>query len=306
MGDMKVMNEVLNFIKQSGMRPACKPGFAHNLNLSYNLIDKARLSVDAGKKSLTYRYRFDNKPTVGFYTALMDELSTDACFAAGLPAAPGLSLQMQTEVVSPIDAREVDIISTVSKLGRTITNTRTDFVCTETRTLLAFSSHVKYMPTGSFIMDTIFTNSWAFNLYSYFTSSASPKTYPKGELEDIVGDCLTPHNLGSASFLVTNEHLNPFGGLHGGCHAMIMERVGHSYAESELKDTVTLVTQQIDYVSAINEGQSSKVNCEVLAKTEDSIWIRVTLSKPNGKLASDGKLRLTKSKVFDTSMQSKL
>lgn len=109
-----------NFIKGGAVQPGSNPGFCHALKLSYNTIDKSQLSV--GPKSLGYRYKLSSdvpKFTIGLFTALMDELTTMACFRVGLPSPPGISLQMQTELVDRIidlsTLSEIQVISVLSK-----------------------------------------------------------------------------------------------------------------------------------------------------------------------------------------------
>ena len=247
------IESVLAFIKGGGLQPASKPGFAHSLKLSYNTIAKDKLSVTNKNKTLTYRYRLSEhvpKPSIGLYTALMDELSTDAFFVAGSPSPPGVSLQLQTELLTkPCHHKqphpqhqvgsEIDVVNTVTKLGKTVSHSRTDFYCVATQTPLAFSSHVKYMPTGSRLLDLLFTNKFLYGLYTKFLlpRRGEPKLYEERPLvKDVIGSSLEHHGLGRASFHVTREHTNGFGGLHGGCHAMVMEQVGEAYAKAELQD----------------------------------------------------------------------
>ena len=243
---------VLTFIKGGNLQPGSKPGFAHSLKLSYNTITKDRISVTNQNKTLTYRYQLTEhvpKPSVGLYTALMDELSTNACFAAGSPSPPGVSLQMQTELLTKSFhhkqpshfhqvGHEIDIVNTVTKLGKKVSHTRTDFYCATTKKPLAFSSHVKYMPTGNRLLDLLFTNKFLYGLYanSFLPRRGEPKMYDEKPLvKDVIGSSFQHHGLGRSSFHVTREHTNPFGALHGGCHAMIMEQAGEAYARAELQ-----------------------------------------------------------------------
>jgi len=308
------VESLLGFLKSGGLEAGSKPGFSHFLRLSYNTLAKERISVTDDKKTLTYRYGFSDyvsRPSVGLYTALMDELSTSACFAAGSPHPPGVSLQMQTELLvkdyhslhkqqSPVG--DVDIINTVTKLGRTVSHIRTDFVCATTQTPLAFSSHVKYMPTGNPFLDLFFTNQFLYRLYEQYIlpRRPEPKMYPEKELrKDVIGSNLEHHGLGRASFHVTREHTNPFGALHGGCHAMVMEQVAEAYANAEFKQTSTdnnkhgsllLEAVHIEFLGAAKG--TVDVLCETIGKVEEAslIHVRVMLVQ-NGRILSEGKLR---------------
>jgi len=314
------VESLLTFLKGGGLQPGSKPGFGHSLRLSYNTLNKERVSVSDNKKTLTYRYCFAEHathPSVGLYTALMDELTTDACFIAVSPHPPGVSLQMQTELLvkdhhkKPQEAlpKYVDIVNTVTKLGRTVSHTRTDFVCASTQTLLAFSSHVKYMPTGSRLLDFLFTNKFVYRIYGQYLlpQQGDPKLYPKRELrKEVIGSSLEHHGLGRASFHITREHTNPFGAMHGGCHAMVMEQAAEAYAKVELlkeneapaenkkctgdSPLVLLEAMHIDFLGAAKG--TVDVLCETIGKVdgEPSIHLRVMLMQ-NEKILSEGKLR---------------
>ncbi|CAB9497331.1 ankyrin containing protein (ISS) [Seminavis robusta] len=304
----KALESVLNFIKGGNLQPGSKPGFAHGLNLSYNQIAKERLSLSDNRKVLTYRYSLNDhqvpKATAGLFSALMDECSTNAIFASGMPSPPGVSLQMQTELLQPLDnVQEFDIINIVTKLGRTISHTRTDFVCTKTQQTLAFSSHVKYMPIGNIVMDWVFTKPWLFKCFEtwFIQRKGNPQVYDDKHLyNDVIAGHMEPVNVGRAHFHITREHTNPFGAMHGGCHAMVMEHVGTAFAQAELSATtsaVTLEAMQIDYLAAAKG--SVDVVCESIGTILDSssrptiIHVRVKIQKGD-RILSEGKLSLLK------------
>jgi acyl-coenzyme A thioesterase PaaI-like protein len=218
MASSSIVPLILEFIKGGNMQAASKPGFGHALRLSYNLISKERLTWE--DKTLTYRYTFTEHVSTGAFMAIMDELTTNACFGVGQPSAPGVSLQMQMELTKvPLDLlKEVDIVSTVVKLGRTVSYVRSDFINPVNQQLVAFGSHVKYMPTGNFFMDTIFNNRWAFDLYARMALASPPDQYEEKDLlKGVIGPCLEYQGVGSATFTMNLEHVNPFGGLHVSC-----------------------------------------------------------------------------------------
>jgi acyl-coenzyme A thioesterase PaaI-like protein len=340
-----------NFKKGQSLLAGSRPGFCHALKLSHQTMDPQRvISIgdddsssnlnNHNKKLWSYRYQLSPhvpKYTVGLLTALMDELSTDACFRVGLPSPPGVSLQMQTEVVSKAKALdhfmnndtrggEVDIINSVTKLGKSIAHTRTDFRCATTQELIAFSSHVKYMPTGSRLMDILFRNSLIYEWYLWWMLDPTkiPMYEEKALLEDVLLSNLKYHDappLSStstnkndngnpapplASFTVTTEHTNPFGSLHGGCHAMIMEQVAISYAHQNSamfnphnnnsnNDNILLEAMQVEYLSAGQPGLVD-VSCETIDSDDENgiIHVRVFIrQQTNGRLCSEGKLRLS-------------
>lgn len=283
---------VNSFLKGAAIQKGAQPGLAHALQLSYNTIDRNRLSVN--DNTLTYRYpTMGKEQTLGLWMALMDELSTDACFSTGRPAAPGLSLQMQMELLDQNIPNEIDVVNIVTKLGRTVAHTRTDIICPTTQRLLAFGSHVKYMPTGSWIMDQVFRHSWIYDLYERLILRGADLTeYPQRPLDEVL--IIQQESPSKAKFAVTNEHTNPFGAMHGGCHAMVHEKASKSYAQLILKDDqVYLESIQMEYLKAAAVGKNVELQCETIGQTHDSVHVRVSLYQGK-RLSSEGKLKWTK------------
>lgn len=305
----EVVDYVLStFVKGAMLQKGCRPGFAHALKLSYPTIDASRVSADEDN-SLSYRYKLSpDIPyfTVGLCTALMDELSTDACFRVGRPSAPGLSLHLETQLISPIggssrnetlpklldpSTKEVDIINVVTKLGKTISFTRTDFRCTKTQNLLAVSSHVKYMPTGSWVLDLIFNNKWVSSLYNRWY--VQPATLPNYAEKNLLQDVILPHfdylGQGKAAFQVTNEHTNPFDGLHGGCHAMTMELAAEAYLKETASGIPILESMHVDYLGAGAKGRVD-IECELLSPSSSAEG--TDNARPNGHRAASAEVRV--------------
>jgi acyl-coenzyme A thioesterase PaaI-like protein len=312
MSQNAILEAVLTFIKGASMRVGSKPGFAHALKVSHNTIAKKRLTLRGpSNKELVYRYKFSNDvptPSVGLFTALMDELSTHVVFAFGMPAAPGVSLQMQTHIfVHDLPTSEIDLVNKVTKFGRKITHTQTDFVCTETGKLLGQGSHIKYLPTGSWILDFFFNNKSAFKIGTklLFMSKQDAPVYPEKSLvKEVIRDHLEFQGgiAGRATFHVTPEHTNPLGSMHGGCHAMVMEEVAMVFAKVELKaDMLILESIQVEY---FKEAKGTvEIVCDTLGLCEqDYLYVRVRIQRPDGGMClSEGKLRFsthaTKSKL---------
>jgi acyl-coenzyme A thioesterase PaaI-like protein len=303
MSQNAVLEAIWTFIRGGNLLgPGSKPGFAHAMKLSYNTMAKERLTLGGpNHKDLVYRYKFSEHvptPSVGLLTAIMDELSTNAVFGVGLPAAPGLSLQMQTHIyVFDLPTTEIDVVNKITKFGRKITHTQTDFVCPETGKLLGQGSHIKYMPTGSRIMDYAFTDKLGFKIFNMlFMPKHDPPVYPEKSLvKEVIKDHLEFEGIsGRATFHVTREHTNPMGSMHGGCHAMVMEEVGKVFAKAELKsDMIILESIQVEY---FKEAKGTvEVVCDKLGLCEqDSLHVRVRIQRPGGeRILSEGKLRFS-------------
>ena len=283
-----------NFIKGGAIQKGSNPGFCHALKLSYNTIDKSKLSV--GPNSLNYHYKLSSdvpKFTIGLLTALMDELTSCACFRVGSPCPPGVSLQMQTELVDYIELStfsEIKVMNVVTKLGKTVSHTRTEFRSVDTDQLVAYSSHVKYMPTGNRILDVLMTNRTLDDLFErfYLRRTKVPFFDQKPLFNDVIQSHLECHGLGQATFHCTREHTNPFGALHGGCHAILMETVAEPLAKAQLSmDHVHLQAIHIQFLSPA-QG-SINVVCEIISCTS-TLQLRVLL-KRGTRILSEGKLR---------------
>ena len=238
------VERILQVIQIVCNQAALTPGFTHALRLSYNLISKQHLTWNDDDdddnnvaRTLTYRYKFGKqvgKPTAGLLLAIMDEISTSACFGAGNPSAPGVSIQMHLELCQQRGLRhhhpmlvqlpsvlqqqqqqyeeeELDVISTVVKLGRILSYITTEFRNPNTRALVAFGSHTKYMPlTG---ISLLLPSSTA-------SSSLTPPPQhihqykEKYLVEEVIAPNLVHNGIGRATFHMNHDHVNGFGSLH--------------------------------------------------------------------------------------------
>ena len=343
-----------HFIKGAAVQKGSQPGFAHALQLSYQTLDRQRLSVDLPDRCshssssssqnrdnfLIYLYQtsVDHVPklTMGLLTAVMDELTTVALFRTGLPSPPGVSLHMSTERALGADTTnphhmpqltlenlsEVNVINQVTKLGKTVAHTRTEFRCPRTHQLLASSTHIKYLPMGSAFLDWAFSSPSALTVYHQlfvklvevpiheplplFTHVLQQHIeYTEYHPRDTTLDTAT-EKISMATFTVTQLHTNPFGALHGGCHAMIMEDVATRHVQQRDNRTlasVQLQSLQIEYLSAAPLGATLDVVCRTVSQNAMSCQVRVQLwSKrhkgrvvPQGRLVSEGRFWFTAS-----------
>lgn len=292
---------VLNFVKQGflliRLNRKPKPGeYMHNfqsaLGLCHETYDPDRLKVS--KNFLSYRYNMapSDKLTPGLGTALMDEVTAGLMGAAGRPA--GASVFFQTQWFpdnikkSPSDEEDyVDIINTLPKNGRTISHTRTDIRSSDDK-LIGYSTHVKYMPMGNIVVDTILSyfpfwmSPWMSRIINKRLPPPSPTAHENIGAHKAVDAGLKIVADGKGEFSMTDDHKNPFGTLHGGCSAMIIEKVGDSYVSSLFKDsTISLESLQVQFLSAGRGQKTLNIECETIDITEKShALIRVNLMKP--------------------------
>jgi uncharacterized protein (TIGR00369 family) len=91
---------------------------------------------------------------------------------------------------------------------------------------------------------------------------------------------------------VGTEHLNPFGGIHGGAYASVIDTAAYWAAYCELEESVGLISidLKIDYLAPINDGviiskgRSIKIGksmclAEATATDKDGKWLAHGTSK---------------------------
>lgn len=208
---------ILDFMKGGALQKGSNPGFAHALQLTYNTIDRSRLSVQGS--SLHYHYTTPpaTQTTTGLLLAILDELTTTAQIAAKCPCPPGVTLHMQIETAVPQLPSSFTVVASARKIGSRMAFMDCSFYGVGHR-LIAFGSQVKYLPTGSWLTDLAFTTPWMYHLYNriFFASQTVP-VYPlldeSKSIQDAVLKPLTS-TLESATFRVGRNVTNPFGTMH--------------------------------------------------------------------------------------------
>jgi acyl-coenzyme A thioesterase PaaI-like protein len=288
-----LVRHIMDFLSIAARRG--KLGFETPLRLTYFTMNP-RLMNPTGKV-FTYRYNITpgvclhgNSISLSTYLALIDSLTTFAVVGAG--ARPGVSVQLQAELnhaVTP-PTKEVDIVSTVTKLGRTLAFIRAEVRTVDRNELVCFASHVKYLPTGSWIMDFLFTQ-WGWPLMKMYVNSLPELPAPEEiSVQDAIQPYLEHTGLGHAKFTVQQTHTNPFGTLHGGCQSILMEIVSQALAKVELKsDEVNLESIQVAYATS---GKGSvTISTELLSRGPGSVTLRVLVIRSDGLPISEGTLR---------------
>jgi acyl-coenzyme A thioesterase PaaI-like protein len=301
---------VLNFVKlgnlMTRMRRKTKPGvashnFEHALGLCHETIEMDRLTVS--KNVLTYRYKLSNgqKLTPGLAGALMDETTAGLMGSTGAPAGASLFFQVQwfpKKIKSAGDNDDyVDIVNTLTKQGKTIAHTRTDFVSSDQQ-VIGYSTHVKYLPSGNFMFDALlryyppWLSPWLSKLADSKLAEAPSTPAVTVGAHDIIDNHLKLMSDGKAEFSMQDGHKNPMGSLHGGCTAMIMEKVAEPYAKDILQssspDAIHLESLQIQFVAGGRGRKTLQIACETIDVVENShALVRVTLLKPKPEKKKD-------------------
>mmetsp|Transcript_27143 Transcript_27143/g.76358 ORF Transcript_27143/g.76358 Transcript_27143/m.76358 type:complete len:406 (-) Transcript_27143:73-1290(-) len=263
MSDDPNIRSIQHFVKNGNIQSYCEPGFNHLLQLSFHTMDWDQLQWDPSTSTLIYNYTFDSntklKPSTGVFTALMDELSTNACFVYQQPSPPGWSIHIHTKLLS--DGHDfivnyyskkketIEIHNTVTKYTSKITFLDTKFIFQNR--VLATSTQIKYMPYSSSkldLMNYVYNSKWCFQLYAWYyqLNTIQPQKYKQGEIEFL-------DEPNKTKFLITKQYTNMLGTLHGACYAMIMEL---SLLHNKVSSAKYIVkSQQIDYLSSGKIGQ---------------------------------------------------
>jgi hypothetical protein len=199
-------------------------------------------SLKTPKPIVRYRGKHESL-SLGLLFAIMDEMTTNATFLHGCPTPPGASIHIRLELASSCrqaqyhpsqqqqwsllpnnnNTNEFVMDSSVIKSGKTLCFSDCK-ICdaTDNNRMIAFGSQVKYLPTGSWAMDTLFTSPFIWNLFvhAYVRPRTDPPAYdpPPPHQQEVgsVHDHLVPESqtIGRATFRTTPYLTNPFGVLH--------------------------------------------------------------------------------------------
>ena len=210
-------------------------------------LDEERDDPSGDRRRLPRR----ETPSLSAYTSILDEVTTLGLVTTNTKKPfPGVSVTMQTQWgpgggahANPSSngppPQEVDIVATVTKLGRTL-----GFVRAEVRdpsnnnALVCYFDHVKYLPPG-WVLGLLLSpvGLWCLDLVLKLVQPFRKSNKIADETEDSAPGIMDPYIKTSettAAFRVGPEHCNGMGGLHGGVQAVLMERLGRSVAYREL------------------------------------------------------------------------
>merc|ERR1711920_1050675 len=119
-------------------------------------------------------------------------------------------------------------------------HTRTNFLSADGQ-LIGYSTQAKYLLTGKWWLDMWATknppwmSAWQSKLADILLPSPSGVTSIQAGAHELVDSNLCHIAPGHAEFKMINEHKNPFGALHGGCVAMVMEKTADRRAKDLLR-----------------------------------------------------------------------
>jgi len=277
-----------------------EPGFNHALRLARNHMDPEHTSWDKNEQKLTSRYKVTpelclngKSLSVSTNLAIIDEHTTLAMFGAKPKTLrPGVSVQLQANIYQPsLVGTEVHIVSSVTRMGRNLAFVSAELIGAD-GSVHCRGSQVKFLPVDNMIMDYVLSSpsSWHY-IKAYFDRIPNtPRTEHDISLNSLIDSHLLVDEPGVATFDVMRQHTNPYLGLHGGCHAMLMELVGQQLADDILGGPCELSSMQVEYHTVAKDQIDIRAN--VLSQNEDEIFMRVLILRPaDGKIISDGSLR---------------
>jgi uncharacterized protein (TIGR00369 family) len=100
---------------------------------------------------------------------------------------------------------------------------------------------------------------------------------------------------------VDNEHLNPFGGIHGGVYASVIDTAAYWAAYCELSEGIGLISidLKIDYLAPISHGVISASGRSI--KIGKSMCLaEATITDKNGKWLAHGTSKMMVTKGLQT------
>lgn len=243
--EIVVRSDRLSFLERSR---SCSDGEQpeRSLVFRYRLPERLRY-LKEDDATINGENIFTGFPSLSTYTSILDEVTTFGVIsAAPKHPLPGVSVTLQSQWgpayyarnFSSLPPKEVDIVTTITKRGRTLA-----FVRAEVRDpssdrdsgVICNFDHVKYLPTG-WVLSLLMTpvGMWCLNIY---TSYISPYLHTSSSMklpnDSSIMDSFQMTSDATAVFRSTPQHTNGFGGLHGGFQTVLMERLGRSVARKE-------------------------------------------------------------------------
>jgi acyl-coenzyme A thioesterase PaaI-like protein len=223
---------------------------------------------------------------------------------------PGVSVSMQTEwgpasaaspsLLGPPGDRAVDIVTTMSKRGQTMAFLRSEVRDPRSGEAICHFMHTKFLDPGP-IFRLLLTpqGRWLLeflsqNVLPLFTKTKATRS---GKEDEDINDAKTKGILDSfkitgdtsASFRVTSQHSNGFGGLHGGVQAVLMENLGRRVAKKvlslERQQSLDPRCEKILVTYQSSASKQLKLSAFVMNSnpTEQRTTVRVVIERDNPK-----------------------
>jgi acyl-coenzyme A thioesterase PaaI-like protein len=310
MASRRGAQKLLEFLKVQS-RIEKSPSFSGALGLHHESISASQVSFDSDQLTLrlpvTQRIRLPRQESVALstYLAIIDDVTTWA-LVLGDPerSRPGVSISLRGEWAKNghRPSEEVDIITSITKIGRNVGFVRAEVRDAATGHPICFASHIKYLPMGVFVDLMLSSYGWnATMLYAEHIISSPNKGDPP-PLADLF-ESLKFVSDNRATFERSSVHASLGGPMHGGCQAVLMELVASEVAKRELgASAVRLDSMHVEYIS-VPSSKTFEVDVQVNSKdgAKSSVALRVQLLG-GGKTKSEGTLRFSPVLVSQSKM----
>jgi len=269
--------------------------------------DRLKYLVESNENNTILR----SGPSLSTYTSILDEITTQSLIAAAKNhPRPGVSVTLQTKwgpAAHTENLKEVDIVSTVTKKGRTLGFVRAEVRNPLDNGLICYFDHVKYLPT-TWVIGLLVSpiGMWLLDFFYKYLAPYFRKKSTKTADENYEGilDTFEYASDTSATFRYNQQHANGVGGLHGGIQSILMERLGKHVAQNEFTKLGSNVEVECESLQVSYQSSASKV-IELRAHVidppkDDSVTLRIetlrTSTKPNAKrrVVSEGILTFVK------------
>lgn len=306
------IRRLTDFLSVQAKMEANKQTFGKFLGLGFP-SDTESVSVHSKneQESLVFRYKLPNDrlkhlqddtilrkgPSLSTYAAILDELTTQSLIAGAIKhPRPGVSvtLQCQWGAHNALSPEEVDIVTTVTKQGRTLGFVRAEVRDPSTNGMICHFDHVKYLPIG-WALGLLLTpfGMWCMN---FVLNHVAPlfqkkKTAPLPNYQGIL-DSFEFTSDKSASFSYGPQHANGVGGLHGGVQAILMEKLGRKVAKTVFGPNVGVECQglQVSYQSSASKKLALRAHV-IDPPQADRLTLRIEIlraSKKKRTVVSEG------------------
>lgn len=309
MSSRRLVRKLHEFVKMQG-RVEGTPGFSSALGLSHDLLLNSKESVTADESGVTLRYQVTvdrllpkhDEISLSTYLAVIDDVTTWALVLGDEKRSrPGksISLSLWAGPSTTINGRrpgdEVDIVTTVQKIGNNIGFCNAQVVDTASQELVCYASHIKYLSMGPLFDLALSSYGWKAAIL-YTDRFLSPPPADEPSLTDLF-DSLTFVSDTAATFNVQPVHASLGGPVHGGCQAVLMEMVASQVAKQKLNcEKVALNSIQAEYMSPPRTKSGViEIQTEVVSYngTRGDIDMRVMMVG-DGRIKSEGILSFSR------------
>mmetsp|Transcript_19960 Transcript_19960/g.32898 ORF Transcript_19960/g.32898 Transcript_19960/m.32898 type:complete len:329 (-) Transcript_19960:1007-1993(-) len=229
---------------------------------------------------------------LGVVASLFDSVSTYAIIAEDKQRRPGVSVSLRADYTQlearPREGDTLIVAARAYKIGKLMGFAQCSVRRKDSDEVIATGEHIKYLPMG--MIWNIAFGRWLFPLVQHasrvFWTQVAPKEQGdnKSKLHDAVSfDEISPCGQ-KALFQASHIHNNPMGFVHGGCQAILCEKMGLS-ARKALYNDNNLVVRSLNLSYSSAGRNKLSINVKTMEDGSD-----VCIQKPNGDVVASARL----------------